>query len=129
LETASVKYGFGKHVFVLSDYEVTMATKFNMIAIPPNLLSSATAKISVCFFLIHVNQAKRSAYFLYGMAVLLMLSACAASIVLLTQCQPIAALWDLQIRLTTGNCLPPNINADVGLAQSGMFLYSMGEPI
>ncbi|KAL1968078.1 hypothetical protein VTN77DRAFT_2208 [Rasamsonia byssochlamydoides] len=120
LETVSVKYGFGRHESSLSTEQIVEATKFNMVAIPPNLLSSATAKISVCFFLLHVNQDKRTGYFLYGMASLLFLFSIASSIVLLTQCQPVAALWNPALRMT-GHCLDPSVNTDVALAQSVFF--------
>lgn len=80
-------------------------------------MSSATAKVSVCFFLLHVNQNKRAAYFLYAVSALLLLFAAATCILLFAQCSPVRALWTPALRHL---CLPPNINANVGLAQSSM---------
>lgn len=121
LETVSVRFGFGRHEFYLTSEQIVQATKYNMVAIPPNLFSSAMAKISVCLFLTHLKQDRMTGYFLYTMAVILFTFSTATSILLLTQCQPVQALWDKSLLATgQGHCLDPSVNGNVGLAQSGM---------
>jgi hypothetical protein len=116
MDSVAVHNGLGRHSFYLSEDQNTNATKFNYFAIPFNLLSSTVAKTSICFFLLHVNQDKKSARFLYAMMTIMLTLTAAACILLFAQCKPVYALWTESLFFT--NCLPPIINAHFGLAQS-----------
>ena len=120
LDTIAVHHGLGKHELYLSLQQVEQATKYDFLAIPWNLMSSAVAKSSVCFFLIHVNQYKKGAWFLQGASLLLILFAAASIVVLFTQCDPANALWVLRLQ-EQGKCIDPKINAAVGLAQASEY--------
>jgi hypothetical protein len=119
MDSVAVHYGLGRHSFYLTEDQITSATKFNYFAIPFNLLSSTLAKTSICFFLLHVNQNKKSALFLYTMITIMLTLTAAACILLFAQCKPIYALWTGSLFFT--NCLPPIINAHFGLSQSSTF--------
>jgi hypothetical protein len=124
MDSVAIHSGLGRHSFYLDMDQIMNATKFNMLAIPFNLLSSALAKTSICFFLLHVNQNKKSTYFLYAMMTIMLSLTSAACILLFAQCKPVYALWTTSLILT--NCLPPNINANFGLAQSSTFVCVLG---
>ena len=119
LDSVSVHHGLGHHSFYLDLAGIINATKYNMIAIPFNLLSSAFAKTSICFFLLHVNQSKKRARFLYGMVGTMLMFTLAASILVFAQCSPVYALWTPSLSAT--NCLPAHINSTFGLAQSSTY--------
>jgi hypothetical protein len=120
MDSIAVHYGLGRHSFYLNEDQITSATKFNYFAIPFNLLSSTLAKTSICFFLLHVNQNKKSALFLYAMITIMLALTFAACILLFAQCKPVYALWTESLFFT--NCLPPIINAHFGLSQSSKFI-------
>jgi hypothetical protein len=120
MDSIAVHYGLGRHPFYLNEDQITSATKFDYFSIPLNLLSSAVAKTSICFFLLHLNQNKKSALFLYTMISIMLALTFAACILLFAQCRPVYALWTESLFFT--NCLPPIINAHFGLSQSSKFI-------
>ncbi|EMC93684.1 hypothetical protein BAUCODRAFT_75567 [Baudoinia panamericana UAMH 10762] len=123
LDTVSVRHGLGRHEAFLTLDQIVQATKYNFIAIPFNLMSSALAKCSVCFFLIHVNQSKLAGRLLLAASILLVVFSTVTIAVLFGQCTPPQALWNPEVR-ATGNCINPSINAGVGLAQAAFFVVA-----
>ncbi|KAF4636567.1 hypothetical protein G7Y89_g1526 [Cudoniella acicularis] len=118
-DTLAVQHGYGHHGFYLSDTEATTATKWNYLAIPFSLMSNVSAKLSICFFMLHINQEKRYARILVSVGCLVFALVISNCIYVFTQCRPASALWT-----GVGKCLDPKISFIFGIFTSIIFILA-----
>ena len=120
MNVAQVNAGFGRHAMLLSAHQRVETLKWNWLASPFLILSLATSKISISWFLVRVLQnthARLRRSFLYFLIILITVIAVPAAGYSLGQCQPVQKLWNKNV---SGSCYDPEIFVNVGYTHGGM---------
>lgn len=95
LFTVAVSYGMGRHIQSLSIEHAIQAVKINLIANPFGIMAHSLPNIAVAIFIDHVlylSHRKRAA--LYTLVIFQNLIAVVSCVLIFTQCNPPASLWN-----------------------------------
>lgn len=115
----------GRHVYYLEQHpaELVNAIKYTQLSQPFLIMATAATKISICFFLLRIVNKKNRPYriFLCVIIVLSFLVNLGASVLIISQCQPAAKLWDTTLK---GHCLDPTVNQGVAYMQGGYTVFT-----
>ena len=110
-------YGFGRHVFYLSQSQLSHAVKYQHFAILSNILSTTFARISICMFLLSIFKIdRRWRGGLLALITFLVVSTIPIVVIIFAQCRPIRKLWYPQ---TPGQCWRPEALIRAGNYQGG----------
>lgn len=92
--SASVAHGAGRHIYYLSEDDITNSLYFIAIQRPPGILSYCLPKLSVAIFLVKLmGTARRGVWFLYSVIAVLFITSILAFVLYLVQCNPTDHLW------------------------------------
>lgn len=109
--------GLGRHIYYLSQDQLSRAIKFVSLSQPFCVMSFSLSKIAVALLLIRILTPafRRGAWFLYPLTGIQLLLGIVVSIVQFAQCSPTRSLWDLSLPL---KCWPFTVLQN--------FLYTLG---
>ncbi|KAF2800893.1 hypothetical protein K505DRAFT_194844, partial [Melanomma pulvis-pyrius CBS 109.77] len=93
-----IHHGQGRHVFYLSEYQITQAYKFSNLVIFPFIFCTSVTKISVAFMVLRLTQSKWMRYYMYALMASLVLVNGSCIVVLFAFCRPSNAFWDIAIK-------------------------------
>jgi len=122
LDVAAEKAGAGRHMHYLPLPEAEQALKWINVSEFLTLLALCLVKVSVVLFLLRIGNLKRwlRTALVVNMAILV-LSTTALLIVLLVQCRPIQANWDLAVK-ATATCISMDSLVDISYLTTGMVI-------
>lgn len=103
--------GGTKHTIYLSPAQLSTVVRLNWIAQPFGIMSLATAKISVAFFILRIMGPHSSwrQWFLYTCIILVFVINSLCSIFSFAQCDPPNALWE---EIPNARCWDPKTQSD-----------------
>lgn len=122
LTFASIKFGFGRHIYYLSPEQAIFALKLQSISMPFFILSLLFTKISICLLLMRIfvtNRVKNYQVWkraIYIIMSLLVTTSLSSIIFALAQCNPIAKSWNPTI---SGTCWSRDIRIALYYYQGG----------
>ncbi|PYH81628.1 hypothetical protein BO82DRAFT_402155 [Aspergillus uvarum CBS 121591] len=126
MSTAMELRGGARHVAYLSAEEILYIGKMQIINQFPAALSAMCGKISVALFIMRISgrTSKWRRWFLTVHIVLYFCLTVLSLCILIGQCKPVQALWDMSLR-TSGQatCLDARINTDITMLQSAFGAY------
>ncbi|RYP71277.1 hypothetical protein DL769_004727 [Monosporascus sp. CRB-8-3] len=107
LSSVSIHYGVGRHLLYLSNEQIVNALYYQAIQRPPGILAYCVPKLSVVILLVRLmSQARRGAWLLYSITIVLFITSILSFILFFAQCKPTSALWNPFIQ-PPPECLPP----------------------
>lgn len=94
LNTVSVSYGIGRHVYYLSDDDIVNTLYYESILRPIGIAAIFLPKLAVVILIIRLmGTAKRGVWFLYSVIGILFITFALAIILFFAQCNPADHLW------------------------------------
>lgn len=108
--TTSELAAFGRHVYYLSNSQISRATKYTIFGEAFFLLSLGFSKTSICLFLLRIlksSHGKKKKLFLYFTIGLLTIATALAVVGPLGQCQPVSKQWNPNL---PGHCGNPDLH-------------------
>ena len=97
--------------------EILVGLKYQEFAQPTSIFSVTFTRISICFFLLRILRTDRKwRWGLYFIAVFAFVTGLVTAVLTVTQCHPIAKLWD---PLLPGTCWSPSTTVSIGDFQGG----------
>ncbi|KAJ5910653.1 hypothetical protein N7504_005296 [Penicillium tannophilum] len=113
-----INSGLGAHKTDLTEIEITHAIKWNWINQSFGILATATGKLAIVAFLqqIHGPESRKKVIFLWGVGISNMVVNCITIVLIWTQCDPSAKLWN--------NALPGSCDGRVRNQQAAYFQSS-----
>ncbi|RAH39937.1 uncharacterized protein BO95DRAFT_488807 [Aspergillus brunneoviolaceus CBS 621.78] len=126
MSTAMELRGGARHVAYLSAEEILYIGKMQIINQFPAALSAMCGKISVALFIMRISgrTSKWRRWFLTVHIVLYFCLTVLSLCMLIGQCKPVQALWDMSLR-TSGqaSCLDARINTDITMLHKAFGAY------
>ena len=125
--TKWVHTGFGKHIECLSTARAYSTRQWGIAVKAPRIISLGLVKVSLCLYVLRVidRVERRIAIFLRVNIVLLGTVHVAQLAMLLAQCRPLNALWDLSVH---GRCYsPPTTNITTYIAFGKVVFAGLAE--
>ena len=125
-----VRLGLGRHLYYLLEDlpQLMQLLELNFVSELLSLQAICCVKLSIAFLLLRIGGLKK--WLWSALIATIMIQVCstvAFTIVLLVQCRPITANWDLTIK-PTANCFPTAGLIDASYATTGQFEVQPKEP-
>ncbi|KAJ2900960.1 hypothetical protein MKZ38_002195 [Zalerion maritima] len=114
LVTIGSHYGLGRHMATLSDNDLTMALKYNVIISAVLIWTFSLPKFAIIAILKRIlDYGTKTTILFWGMALSSQACILATSVWWFKQCDPVEAGWDLSIR-KADSCASTSVLADLG---------------
>ncbi|KAI0157941.1 hypothetical protein GGR52DRAFT_576912 [Hypoxylon sp. FL1284] len=105
--SASIAHGVGRHIYYISDEDMTKALYYDAIERAPGILAYNVPKLSVVILLVRLmGNARRHAWVLYSVITVLFITSILAISLYLGRCRPIEHLWNPS---SSAECLPDRV--------------------
>lgn len=116
--TISVKYGTGQHIDAIDPQLIAIGLKYNWISQIIAVLTSGFGKVAVVLLLLQIlpPNKRRHIWFLYYVAISVLIVNATCVGLILAQCSPVHKLWDLR---TPGSCDGREANQAFGYFTGG----------
>jgi hypothetical protein len=115
LTTATVGYGFGKHVFVISPPNLRMLLLLGTASGTPAIMGAAWSKTSFAITMLRVTEGKVKVL-IWFIIVTVNLALGGSALIAWIQCTPINKGWDSDVQ---GTCWDPQVNVNFGIFSGG----------
>lgn len=113
------QYGYGRHIYYVSIADAQVALKLLFINEIVSLFAICFVKISVALFLLRIGNLRRWLKIsLIANTLVLVASTVAFAIILLVQCRPIYANWNLLAK-AKAKCLKSDTLVDISYLTTG----------
>ena len=124
MNTVATSSGLGNHLSILTHPQTVSALKWDWLGQVVILNAIGFGKIAVCAFLLRIQDRTHSKgkWFLYFIAVSMIIVNFNSSIQMMTQCTPLAHQWD---RLRPGSCDHIQRTARLGYFSGSMFARTL----
>ncbi|KAI4252582.1 MAG: hypothetical protein LQ352_004203 [Teloschistes flavicans] len=121
LDFVEVHYGFGKHQRFLTPYDLRQFKKYTYGEWIQTFATLMWTKVSICLFLIRIPQSRALKRPLQWVVAFLLFSNTILTVLLIMQCQPIHAAWDID---ADGRCLSLSAKEGIVLTQAVISVVS-----
>ncbi|MCJ1230760.1 hypothetical protein MMC12_007434 [Toensbergia leucococca] len=118
-DVLQVQSGFGRHQYYLTPNQIAGLTKWDDIGAMVSFAAIGFTKISICIFLLRIENGKRLKWFLWFLIAGLAFTSGSNIVVLLARCQPFDALWTMN-----GTCWSIDIIDGFNYMQVGWSIVS-----
>lgn len=122
LQTLAASYGLGNHVHLLTPPQLVASLKWVWLGQIVILNAIGFGKLAVCALLLHIQDRTQSKkkWFIYFVGISGIIINIDQTILMLTQCTPLARQWDSSV---PGSCNHVLRTAHVGYFQGSKFLF------
>jgi len=113
-----VSWGYGRHIFYLTQEEALNALKYTVIAEPINIFAVGLQKVSIAVALLRLNLGASYRAIVWIAIIPNVIIVVFTLIIIFSRCRPIDLMWDIS---ASGTCWPAEWNVATGYAQAGKF--------
>ena len=124
LDFVEVHYGFGRHQYYLSQYQLYKFQKYTWGEWIQTFATLMWTKVSICLFLLRIPTSKALIRPLQAAVVFLILSNAILTLLWILQCQPVNAAWNKSVK---GKCFSKSQLKQIVFIQASPFSISAGE--
>ncbi|KAJ2897436.1 hypothetical protein MKZ38_004667 [Zalerion maritima] len=103
---AAVNSGNGRHTATLTPEQISGTIFWTLVGFTPGIISFGFPKLAAIYLLVKLmNPSRKKICFLWFLGVFCLVTLVACMILLLTQCQPVRATWDVEFPEDQKKCI------------------------